>query len=485
MSPVAVDRVGFWASGRRVLRSAVLGWITFFNVLPPLQAQEILGTCGTPLGELEPWGIPADQASADVGVSRRLVDIMLPSIARLDAAEAKLQALDKAQDRSVQLDAFCSVQADVCADVVSLIGTLKKHQREVQSWGLDPAVGSAGGTGDKMVEQILAQALAASGEGVNAPPRTVKRWRWCAAVWSPFNCAVQFEPGEERILQELGFAVALHAADPDWVWSAFLMMLRQTAVASGEGLQPAGVLSNLLAGDLPRQVEMYGLGKAALGARFNEQMHLLVGWRTVAGLLNAEFMNTWRTEGGEYVYRSLRGESEETVQRCMASALLTGVLRGGFVLRGTSAEALMKAHDYRSLCYGIIEAEQARRFATVPGARLQIEQLYEPYLAVLAAFPPCLSPYRVETVNQDWLKCAAEKTGQPSSVVGSDKSPAPSNAVPHGVSSLLCLLQSDCWRADDGVWQWSPRFAGSRMQLDRFLNSLAPPPASSGKEAHP
>lgn len=452
-----------WPIGRTIcavvcLAMSATGW-----------AQDIIGTGGTPMGDLEPWGTPVERRVNDAGMARRLEDIMRPPIGRLDAAEAKFRVLSEGGDKSVLVDELSRHQAEVCMDVISLIGTLKKHRNEIQSWHLGSQAESVGGSDEGFGARILLNALGGAGDS-NSVSRSSARWKWCTLAWLPFGCGLRLNPGEDRMVRELGFAVSLHVSQSDWALAAFLTMLRHTAASPDGRSQPAGVLQGLLAGEISRQVVACGLGQTASSEEFDQQVEPLIGRRAVLSIFRPELQEKWVLEGGEFDYLSLRSEAESPVRESLEQALLSGGLKGGFVLKGASPEELSQAYEHRKIFFAILNVERTKASAVESGDRAAVERMYDPFLSLLARFPPCLSLYRPGRVNENWLCFVEDETPEAASVAVT--SSRENTQLEQGGASVLCLLQSDCWKDEGGSWRWRPRVAGSRKHLDHFLSGL-------------
>lgn len=466
----------WWTSKRRPAAALLVVVWWPMAAVGPASGQEIIGACGTPIGELEPWGNAGARATADAGMARRLVDIMRQPIERLDATEARVHTLAQAGERTAVVDELSRRQAEVGVDLLTLIGTLKKHRNEILEWKLGAQAEAVGGVQEGFGGQLLAAALGET-TASNSAGHGAARWKWCAAAWLPVGCGLRLNPGEERTLRQLGVEATSHVGDPDWAWLAFLEMLRQTAVGADGGVQPAGALGSLLSGEIPRLVSACGLGQPASAEEFDRHAERLLGRRAVAGVFRRELQDRWDLEGGEFVYSSLRQEAEAPVRAALDGALLPGVLKGSFVLAGATAQEVADGYADRKAHFTALEAECIRscgQAATVE--RAGIERLYQPYLTLLASFPPCLSPYRADQVQKDWLRFVEDEAAAVAEGSGSSPAEAASRPV---VSAMLCLLQADCWN-EDGVWRWAPRAAGARAHLDRFLNAAA---AAAGKES--
>lgn len=430
------------------------------------QTQEIISACGTPMGELEPWGVPAKGLPVDAGMTRRLEEMIRPLVARLDESEALLRATEQGGNVRALLDAMCARQANVCADVLALIGLLGKHEKEVGAWKLGEQRRAVGICGEGFGQDILERALISGDKPEREKTEPVNRWPWCAATWLPFECGVQFDGEEERILAEMGLSVHGHAERAEWAWSTLALFLRQAAVNSSNVSYPGASLRNLMDRLVASMVVEYRLGKPASSEYFQERIELLCGRKNILGLFQPERMDVWSFEDGEYTFKCLRPDAQNVVGAVLGRAPLANALRGGFTLRQSNAETIARAYNYRLAQYQFLTADCAAQCA-IPGVTAaDINRMYGPFRLILSRSPPCLSPYRVEVVNENWLRFVDEHRAATNATV--------SGSTPSGkVDFSICLLQSDGWRDAGGDWQWAPRAAGSRWYVERFLAESA------------
>jgi hypothetical protein len=436
----------------------------------PARAFDIIGIDGLPMGGLEPWGTPAAHTEAgDAGMIRRLTDILRPPIERLDQSEQRITAVSRSPDPIALVDALTAGQVGICEDIVALLGTLQKHRREIATWKLGAQAERIGVSAEGFGLALLMQALTPD----KAPEEAAAagRWTWCAAAWMPFEAAFDFQIEQDRMLRNLGFDPPQLAADPAWARGALILTLRQ--IEEDAGLLPAGGLRTLLeTGEAARAILAFELGQRAVNKRFDERIDALVARRSVLALFRADLVSEWELEAGEYNYLALRSDSEEAVRQGLGRGLLTRFLQGAFRLQGRGADEIIRAHAVRHAMYTLLETEQAGRRAAT-GA-LTADRLYRPYLMLLAAFPPSLSPYRPTRVNDRWIAFVEDENAPPAPAArrtGADPG-GDAASVPQGVTSLLFLLQADCFSHDGKTWEWRPRAACSRRHLDRLLDAL-------------
>lgn len=466
-------------------RRCVIVWaaiLTACLVMPTRAADafDIVGLDGRPMGGLEPWETPATHAeTGDAGMIRRLTDILRPHIERLDRAEKRLALAAGQSGPRETADALAAEQAAIIENIVCLLGTLAKHRREVAAWNLGAQADRIAVSGEGIGPALLREALDGDAASGNRPAARA-RWNWCAAAWSPFEAAFDFAAEQDRMLRNLGFEPRSLSTDSAWARAALILTLRQ--IEDETGLRPAGALRVLVAGGPARSILDLGLGRRAARNRFSERIDALIARRAVLALFRAEHLREHTLEAGEYTYRSFHAQAETPIRGALHRGVLTAFLRPAFQIEGRSADDILGAYAFRHNLYALLDAESVQR-----GRRPAAERVYAPYLKLLAAFPPCLTPYRPERVNDRWIAFVEDETDPAGPAAAG--SPAEDDggraaAVPQGVSSRRFLLQADCFTRDGKTWEWEPRAAGLRDYLDRRLDELAAA-AAVRKEGRP
>jgi len=434
-------------------------------------AQEITGMHGADIGGLEPWDIPLPELSMDAGLARRTAEVLYPYLLRLDARESLLSgiATNVWLDPVRVLDELEGMQPELGRDVLTVMAVLRKHAAEVNEWS--GGVASNLAVGGDLTEAALSQALNIKPNGSPAPDPVARR-HWVAAAWAPLAAGMALLPAPQRTAEALGLSAPAHAADPAWAWLAFLATLRRTAAQADARTYAVPALQTLLNEFREQLLVPRGLGDLAAPARVHDQVEMLIGCQTVAALFRPELLDRWTMEGGDFVFDAFCAQADGAVRAALESAVLSAVLSDGFAWQERAAAELAAGYEVRRARYAVLAAELGRNMAADAAAGPDVARLYGYYLLLLARFPPCLSPFRAEQVNADWLRFVMDDAA-PAPVVRDE---AESGATPGPIAGApaampyLCLLQSDAWRDNQGIWQWRPRAAGRRHHLDRFLN---------------
>ncbi len=430
------------------------------------RAQEIIGMHGADIGGIEPWDIPMPEAALDTGLARRIAELAYPCLLRMDARESLLggSATNVWLEPERALDSLEEMQPELGRDVLSVAALLRKHAAEIEGWGGGIASNLAAGA--QWTEAALSQALNTKPGGGPAPDPAARR-HWIAAAWAPLAAGLDLTSPARETASALGLAPASHAPDPAWSWLAFLAALRRSAADADARIYAAPSLQALLRDLQTTLVVPYALGDLAAPELFHERMEALIGCRAVAGLFQPELLDRWILEGGDFVYDAFCAQAGGAVRAALDGAVLASVLSDGFVWQERGAEAVAAGCDVRAARYTVLAAELRVRQAGEPAGGMDAARLYSYYLMLLARFPPCLSPFRIEQVNANWLRCVEEKIALGADTAGlRPESPEDDDPPP---MPALCLLQSDAWRDGQGLWHWRPRAAGRRHYLDQYL----------------
>lgn len=430
-------------------------------------SQTTIGLNGTELGGVEPWDIPLPEAPLDTGLARRIAAVAYPYLMRMDARETLLSALatNVWVDPANALNLLEEMQPELTRDILAIAALVDKHAAEVSGW--EAGIASNLIVGAPWTDAALGYVLNLKQDGtVSSDP--VARRHWLAAAWAPVAAGLNLSASARQTVAALGLSPAAHAADPAWSWLAFLAVLRRSAADADARVYAAPSLQTLL-GELQSAVlAPHAVGDLADAETFHNYMEALIGCNSIAGLFRPELLDRWALEGGDFIYDVFCAQAGGAVRATLGNAVLSAVLGDGFVWQEHTAEAVMGGYEIRAARYAALARELSLRLAAdnadVDGAT----RLYGYYLKLLARFPPCLSPFRAEQVNDHWLKFVEDNSAfgadVPVSQPETDAAKSASPPIP-----VLCLLQSDAWQDEDGLWQWRPRAAGRRHRLDQYL----------------
>lgn len=441
--------------------------------LAGVRAQGIVGMHGAEQGGLEPWDIPLPETPMDGGLARRIAEVAYPYLLRLDARESLLSgaATNVWLDPARALDALEEMQADLARDVLTMAALLGKHAAEVSGW--EAGIASNLAVGAPWTDAALSQALNLKPDGTAASDPAARR-HWLAAAWMPVAAGLNLSAPARQVVAALGLSPEAHAADPAWSWLAFLAALRRTAADAEASTYAAPPLQALLDELRATLLVPHALGGLTDAARFHDRMEALIGGQAVAALFRPELLDRWVLEGGDFVYDAFCAQAGGAVRAALDGAVLSAVLSDGFVWQENAAEVVAAGYEVRAARYTVLAGELGARLAAENAGGPDAARLYGYYLMLLARFPPCLSPFRIELVNPNWLRLAEENPAFGAEMAAARPAPpAETDAAAPPPMPMLCLLQSDAWQDETGLWQWRPRAAGRRHRLDQYLRHPA------------
>ncbi len=455
------------------LMRGLCAWALLALGLAAGRAQGIVGLHGAELGGMEPWDIPLPETPMDDGMARRIAEVAYPHLLRLDARESLLSgaATNVWLDPARALDALEEMQPELARDILTVAALLGKHAAEVSGW--EAGIASNLALGAPWTAAALSQALNLKPDGTAASDPVARR-HWLAAAWAPVAAGLNLSEPARQVVAALGLSAEAHAADPAWSWLAFLAALRRTAADAGARTYAAPSLQALL-GDLrSTMLAPHALGDLAEAADFHERMEALIGGQAVAGLFRPELLDRWVLEGGDFIYEAFCAQAGGAVRAALDGAVLSAVLSDGFVWQENAAEVVAAGYEVRAARYAVLAGELGARLAAGNAGGPDAGRLYGYYLMLLARFPPCLSPFRVELVNPNWLRFVEENPAFGAEMASArPATPAAADAAAPPPMPMLCLLQSDAWQDETGLWQWRPRVAGRRHRLDQYLRRPA------------
>lgn len=467
----------------------VAAWLLAGSVL---QAQEMFGTTGAPLGGLEPWDEPARPSPRDLGIENRVQEMLKHHVERL--CEANTAVRDAAcQGWSAAADAALQRRQSACEDILAVIGIIKRHNSEIEKWQLG-ASQSRYLLGPDLFSSALqprsqpAEAVPQKGPSSGDPPAAQRPvgWPYLAPLWLPYEAAVDFNGEELEILKRLGLSPAAWEMDQELALCALPTLLRQVKLGASGLLMLQEDLLAFAKSTCSQYVEKYEMGKLRTDANQTAlALESSLGRQDVCRLSDED--NRDKRLGplalGSYTYLAVRPDA--TAKRVQAGGVPMARAFLGKVVCPRQPGEVVKCYVEKGRLFVSFSSELQTRVKSAPeGPSVSADvDLYAPFLWALAHSVPCLSPFQADvrtdgSVRLTQGRAAADRDHAPDVWRAEEEL----NRLLAGKGSKaqrdLFLLQADLVRDGADAWQWKPRAAGFRGYLNQRQKAA---PAGGGE----
>ena len=477
-------------SARRLLVAGIVWSMSLCGISSVSLGQTMIGTTGASIDELDLWKeVPVSNDEPDRGIVDRVLAMLQPHLDRLNTTNHELQELcDTDGPRRAAAKAL-EKQRSTCEDILAVIGILKRHNSEIDSWNLGASLdqyvlSSEALQLERPVVADSADSLAAPSESPmegQTPKGKDNYWPYLASVWLPVAATIEFEPQQTELLTQFGISESVWSKEPDSNLFALITTLRQADLDPTGNLTPSRTVRELAAEIGETIVVKHDLAAMrADPAEIAQIFRAPVGWKDISRLSTLQDVRHHTLAAGTYEYRSLPPQSLATVFQSSDAVLAKGFLDR--LIRLGSGNKAADAYNKRVQFHALIVSELTDRLsATAAGDHAQrVALLYSPYVSACARAEPCLTPFQPTLLpdssglkfTDQWNDNRLESPWAAENSLNEtlrDRGVAPTQDV--------FLLQADYDARESNAWR--PRVAGFRGYLNMRKDS---PPQDSRKD---